>query len=69
VRQDADRFRLGALLRSHRLRLGLSQKDLAERAGLSERPLPRLLVRKLHRPLLSSRPGCMASRSWTPDLR
>ena len=53
--QDTDRSRLGALLRSHRLRLGLSQESLAERAGLSERTVRGLEGGRVRQP----HPGTM----------
>jgi DNA-binding XRE family transcriptional regulator len=38
----ADKASFGMLLRAHRTRLGLTQEELAERAGLSERTLRNL---------------------------
>ena len=40
----------GALLRAHRTRLRITQEQLAERAGLSERTLRNLEAGRIHRP-------------------
>src|SRR5215217_2813425 len=40
----------GTLLRAHRTRMPLTQEELAERAGLSERTLRNLEAGRIHRP-------------------
>jgi len=46
----ADRRSLGRLVRAHRARLGVTQEELAERAGLSERTLRNLEGGRIRRP-------------------
>jgi transcriptional regulator with XRE-family HTH domain len=45
-----DHVSLGGLVRAHRGRLRLTQEELAERAGLSERTLRNLEGGRIHRP-------------------